>query len=299
MEFIRENGVAKKPFFAYLPYTPPHGNFDIPNNDPAWAIYKDKTWPEPARRYAAMVTMVDRQVGEVLALLKQLGIEQNTLVFFCGDNGGNDYFKSAEHPRGIHLANKHPQTGVEYRGTKGTLYEGGVRVPFIASWPGKIAPGQVSEHLGYFPDILPTIAEVTGAKAPADIDGLSILPELIGEKAAGHAQAKHDYLYWEIGGWTAIRQGNWRAVRPKTAQPWELYDLANDPSESKDLAAAQPAILAKLTELATQAHEPVREGTFASTDRHERDRRAKFGKQDEPEPAKAAPKKTKNKKAAK
>jgi hypothetical protein len=88
-------------------------------------------------------------------------------------------------------------------------------------------------------------------------------------------------------------------VRPKTAQPWELYDLANDPSESKDLAAAQPAILAKLTELATQAHEPVREGTFASTDRHERDRRAKFGKQDEPEPAKAAPKKTKNKKAAK
>jgi len=299
MKFIRENGVAKKPFFAYLPYTPPHGNFDIPNNDPAWAIYKDKTWPEPARRYAAMVTMVDRQVGEVLALLKQLGIEQHTLVFFCGDNGGNDYFKSAEHPRGIHLANKHPQTGVEYRGTKGTLYEGGVRVPFIASWPGKIAPGQVSEHLGYFPDILPTIAEVTGAKAPADIDGLSILPELIGEKAAGHAQAKHDYLYWEIGGWTAIRQGNWRAVRPKAAQPWELYDLANDPSESKDLAAAQPAILAKLTELATQAHEPVREGTFASTDRHERDRRAKFGKQDEPEPAKAAPKKTNNKKAAK
>jgi arylsulfatase A-like enzyme len=299
MKFIRENGAAKKPFFAYLPYTPPHGNFDIPDNDPAWAIYKDKPWSEQARRYAAMVTMVDRQVGDVLALLEELGIEQNTLVFFCGDNGGNDYFKSAEYPRGIHLANKNPQTGVEYRGTKGTLYEGGVRVPFIASWPGKIAPGKVSEHLGYFPDMLPTVAEVTGAKAPADIDGLSIVPELIGEAAAGHKQAVHDYLYWEIGGWTAIRQGDWRAVRPKAAQPWELYDLATDPSESKDLAATQPAVLAKLTELATQAHEPVREGTFVSTDRHERDRRAKFGKQDEPEPAKAAPKTTKNKKAAK
>jgi len=299
MKFIRENGAAKKPFFAYLPYTPPHGNFDIPDNDPAWAIYKDKPWSEQARRYAAMVTLVDRQVGEVLTLLKEVGIEQNTLVFFCGDNGGNDYFKSAEHPRGIHLANKHPRTGVEYRGTKGTLYEGGIRIPFIASWPSKIAPGQVSEYLGCFPDMLPTIAEVTGANAPADIDGLSILPELIGEKSAGRAQTQHEYLYWEIGAWTAIRQGDWRAVRPKAAQPWELYDLSTDPSESKDLSTAQPAVLAKLTELATKAHEPVREGTFASTDRHERDRRAKFGKQDEPEPAKAAPKKSKNKKAAK
>lgn len=298
MKFIRENASAKKPFFAYLPYTPPHGNFDIPDTDPAWAIYKDKPWTEPARRYAAMVTLVDRQVGEVLALLKEQGIDQNTLVIFSGDNGGNDYFKSAEHPRGIHLANKHPQTGVEYRGTKGTLYEGGLRVPFAARWPGKIAPGQVSDHLGYFPDVLPTIAEVTGAKAPADVDGLSIVPELIGEKAAGRQQTSHEYLYWEIGGWTAIRQGNWRAVRPKPNQVWELYDLSADPSESKDLAAEQPAILKRLTELATKAHEPVREGTFASTDLHERDRRAKFGKQDEvTTPAKPAAKKAKNKKA--
>ena len=96
MKFIREN--AKEPFFAYLPYTPPHGNFDIPDSDPAWALYKDKPWPEDARRYAAMVTMVDRQMGEVLALLKELGIEKNTLIFFSGDNGGADYFKSKEYP---------------------------------------------------------------------------------------------------------------------------------------------------------------------------------------------------------
>jgi arylsulfatase A-like enzyme len=280
VKFIREH--SKEPFFAFLPYTPPHGDFNIPDSDPAWALYKDKPWSEDARRYAAMVTMVDRQVGEILALLKELGIDDETLVFFSGDNGGNDYFSSAEHPRGVHAANRNPKTGVEFRGRKGTLYEGGLRIPFIARWPGKITPGRVSEHLGYFPDILPTIAEVTGAKAPADTDGLSILPELIGEAAAGRKQSQHEYLYWEMGGWTAIRQGTWRAVKPNKGPKWELYDLATDPSESKDLANGKPDVLAGLTALAAKAHEPVREGTFASTVRHERDRRAKFGKHDDP-----------------
>jgi arylsulfatase A-like enzyme len=285
MKFIRAN--KDKPFFAYLPYTPPHGNFDIPDSDPTWALYKDKPWDESARRYAAMVTMIDRQVGEILALLKELDIEQKTLVFFSGDNGGNDYFKSDQFPRGVHLANKHPQTGVEYRGKKGTLYEGGLRIPFIARWPGKIAPGTSSQFLGYFPDLLPTIAEITGAKAPADIDGISFVPELFGAGAtARQSQRQHDYLYWELGAWTAIRQGNWRAVRPKAKAAWELYDLASDPSESKNLAGSEPDLLAKLVALAEQAHEPVSTGSFTSTDRHERDRRAKFGKQDEsPGPA--------------
>ena len=279
MTFVREN--SKNPFFAYLPYTPPHGNFNIPNDDPAWAIYKNQPWSEDARRYAAMVTMVDRQVGELMSLLKELGIDNNTLVFFSGDNGANDYFKSAEHPRGVHFGNKNPKTGVEFRGTKGTLYEGGVRIPFAARWPGKIAPGRVSEHLGYFPDMLITVAEVTGAKAPSDVDGVSILPELIGEARAGRKQAQHEYLYWEINGWSAIRQNHWRAVRPKENKPWELYDLSSDPSESKDLAAANPEMLDKLMSLAAKAHEPIREGSFASNDLHQRDRRAKFGKHDQ------------------
>ena len=103
MKFIREH--RDQPFFAYLPYTPPHGNFQVPDSDPAWPLYKDKPWPEPARRYAAMVSMVDRQVGEVLALLKELGLEQTTLVLFSGDNGGNDYFVTPQHPRGVHSAN--------------------------------------------------------------------------------------------------------------------------------------------------------------------------------------------------
>lgn len=283
VEFIRKNARARRPFFAYLPYTPPHGLFNIPDEDPAWPLYQNKPWPEEARRYAAMVTMLDRQVGEILALLRQLGIDDNTLVFFSGDNGGADYFKSSEHPRGVHSANRHPGTGVEYRGRKGNLYEGGLRIPFIARWPGNIQPGSVTDHLGYFPDILPTVAEVTGATAPPDVDGLSLLPTLIGEKAAGHKQAEHEFLYWEIGVWTAIRQGNWRAVKPGRDRAWELYNLSTDPSESNNLASAEPAVLSRLVTLATKAHEPVHEGTFSRTDRHERDRRAKYGKHDDPD----------------
>jgi arylsulfatase A-like enzyme len=126
------------------------------------------------------------------------------------------------------------------------------------------------------------VAEVTGAQAPADVDGLSLLPELVGAKAAGRAQPQHEYLYWEINQSTALRQGSWRAVRPKANAAWELYDLTADPGESKDLAQSNPGMLAKLTALAAKAHEPVREGTFTRTDRHQRDQRAKFGQQDDP-----------------
>jgi arylsulfatase A-like enzyme len=283
VKFIRAN--RNQPFFCYLPFTPPHGLFDIPDNDPAWALYKDKPWPEQAKRYAAMVTMLDRHVGEVLALLKELGLDNNTLIFFSGDNGGADYFTSKESPRGVHSANKNPRTGVEFRGHKGDLYEGGLRIPFLARWPGKIAPGRTSDLLCYFPDLLPTVAEVTGSKAPADTDGISILPELIGETAAGRKQAQHEYLYWEISGQTAVRMGNWKAIQPKKTAVWELYDLSTDISETKDLAKTQPDILVKLQAYATAAHTPAEEGTFSSTDAHERDRAAKFG--DNP-PAKKA-----------
>lgn len=281
IDFIRDS--ADQPFFAYLPYTPPHGIFDIPDDDPAWQQYKDRDWPEQAKRYAAMVTMVDRQVGEVLDLLKELGLEEETLVIFSGDNGGADYFRSKEYPRGFHGANVHPETGTQYRGTKGTLYEGGLRIPFVARWPGKIAAGTESDHLGYFPDILPTFVKAAGGNVPSDVDGISLLPTLLGEQAAGEAQAEHEYLYWEIGRWTAIRKGDWRAVRRGGEDAdWELYNLADDPSESQDLAKRNPAQLRELVRLAESAHEPVVEGTFTSLERHERDRRAKFGRHDDP-----------------
>jgi arylsulfatase A-like enzyme len=278
MQFVRDN--SQQPFFAYLPYTPPHGNFNIPDTDPAWAQYQDQPWPEEARRYAAMVSMLDRQVGEILALLRELGIEKNTLVFFSGDNGGADYFTSETHPRGWHSANKHPQTGAEFRGKKGTLYEGGLRVPFIARWPGRISPTGVSEHLCYFPDLLSTLAEVSGASPPPDVDGISIWPTLVGERAAGRTQQEHPYLYWEIAKATAIRHGNWRAVRPQANGSWQLFDLATDPSESSNVANAHPEIVSKLNAMAIEAHLPAIEGTFSRTDRHERDRRAKTGEHD-------------------
>ncbi|MCA9143309.1 MAG: sulfatase-like hydrolase/transferase [Planctomycetaceae bacterium] len=275
-QFIRDH--KDEPFFCYMPITPPHGLFNIPDDDPAWAIYKDKPWNEQARRYAAMVSMVDRQVGEVLALLKELELEENTLVFFCGDNGGNDYFTDAEHHRGIHGANLNPLTKDEFRGRKGMLYEGGLRIPMIARWPGKILPGKVSDLLWYFPDVMPTVAELAGATTPNDIDGMSIVPELLGEEVAGRKQTQHDYLYWEIGPQTAVRMGSWKAVRPKSNGPWELYDLAKDISESMNVADSQPDVLKQLVDYAAKAHTPAVEGTFHDPDLHERDRQAKFGK---------------------
>lgn len=274
-KFIRDN--KDQPFFCYMPITPPHGIFDIPDADPAWAIYKDKNWPEQAKRYAAMVTMVDRQVGEVIDLLKELSLDKNTIVFFCGDNGGNDYFKDKDHPRGFHGANVNPHTGVEFRGTKGTLYEGGLRIPMTVRWPGTIKPGQTSDLLWYFPDVLPTVAELTGAKAPDDVDGMSILPELIGEEAAGRKQSSHEYLYWEIGTQVAIRMENWKAIQPGAKRGWELYDLSKDLSEADNIADEHPNVLTQLRLLAADAHEPAEEGVFFDREIHERDRRAKYG----------------------
>ena len=134
-----------------------------------------------------------------------------------------------------------------------------------------------------FPTCSPRSLSSPAPSAPEDIDGISFLPELIGADTAGHPQAEHDYLYWEIGDWIAIRKQNWRAVKPAKSDSWELYDLDNDPSESNDLSKQHPDKLSELIALAKEAHEPVREGTFETTVRHERDRRAKFGRQDESE----------------
>jgi arylsulfatase A-like enzyme len=219
--------------------------------------------------------MLDRHVGEILNLIQELGLEQNTVVFFSGDNGGKDLFATKDHPRGLFSSNKDPHGSTEFRGSKGTLYEGGLRVPFTVSWPGHIPAGQTSEHLGYFPDILPTIADLTMSETPTGMDGLSFAPELLGESVAGQSQAKHDYLYWEHNQWTAIRQSEWRAVKPGKAEAWELYYVATDTAESKDLAKDQPDKLATLIALANAARSPVGKGTYTNTVRHERDRKAK------------------------
>jgi arylsulfatase A-like enzyme len=281
LEFIREN--KDKPFFCYLPITPPHGMYDIPADDPAWELYRDDKWvqdpdvSQDAKNYAAMVTMVDRNVGQVLDLLKELELDDNTIVFFTGDNGGHDRFRSPDHPRGYFGPNVDPKTGVEFRGGKGNLYEGGLRIPFIVRWPGKIEAGRVSDLLFYQPDVLPTLAELTGAKPPADIDGLSILPELIGVEAAGREQQQHEFLYFEFGRQVAVRTEQWKAIQPKTDAAWELYNLNTDVSETTNVADAHPDVLARLKSWAEQSHVPVQPGTFQDRTRHERDRKAKWG----------------------
>ena len=284
LDFIRNN--KDGPFFAYFPITPPHGMYDIPANDPAWEQYAGEKWiNDPAidqdtKNYAAMVSMVDNDVQNILDLLRELGVESDTIVFFTGDNGGQDRFKSEEYPRGFYGPNVDPGTGLEFRGGKGNLYEGGLKIPYIVRWPGKISPGQVSDLLMYHPDVFPTLAELAGARIPAEVDGISFLPTLTG----GH-QKLHPYLYWEYKSQVAVRMGKWKAVSTtRRDQPeWELFDLSTDISEERNLADQHPGILEKLKAYALEAHEEVRPGTFRSRVRHERDREAKWG--DMPRPS--------------
>jgi arylsulfatase A-like enzyme len=291
LEFIREN--KDQPFFAYFPITPPHGMYDIPASDPAWEQYANDDWmrdpnvSSEIKNYAAMVTMVDNNLGTILHFLKELQLEENTIVFFTGDNGGQDRFKSKEHPRGFFGPNVNPQTGVEFRGGKGNLYEGGLRIPFVVRWPGKIKAGQVSDHLFYQPDILPTLAELTGTNPPDDIDGISILPTLLGTEADCCKPVTHDYLYWEFGQQTAVRVNHWKAIQPRKDKPWELYDLSKDVSETTSVADQHPEMLARMKKYAEEAHEPVSAGTYLDPKRtlHEADRRAKWGTaKDQPTP---------------
>ena len=281
LKFIREN--KDKPFFCYLPVTPPHGMYDIPKDDPAWRRYKGEKWIEDdkisqdVKNYAAMVTMVDDNLGQVLELLRELKLEDDTIVFFTGDNGGQDRFRSKERPRGFFGPNVNPRTKVEFRGGKGNLYEGGLRIPYLVRWPGKIKAGQVSDLIFYQPDVLPTLAELCQGKAPDDVDGISILPTLLGEKAVGHKQEKRDMLYWEFGSQVAVRKGQWKAIQPGKGRPWELYDLDQDVSETTSVADEHPKILAEMKAFAVASHEPIRAGTFTTRERHERDRQAKWG----------------------
>ena len=254
LRFIRDN--HDRPFFCYLPYTPPHGRWAMPDHDPSWLEYKDmklggrvEARSTDANMYAAMVHLADRQLGEVLALLQELGIEDNTIVVFSGDNGGMAYFKDAEHPRGVFEPNS-----TVYRGGKRELLEGGLRVPYIVRWPGKVAAGAVTDHLCYFPDVMPTLAEACGAETPADIDGVSFLQTLLGEGV----QEQHEFLYWEYSGQTAVRQDKWKAYKRGPKAAWRLFDLEADSYETNDLAASHPEKLRELIAFASGARtEPV------------------------------------------
>ena len=279
LNFIRKN--KDKKFFAYFPITPPHGMYDIPKDDHAWDLYEGEEWiknsdiPQDVKNYAAMVSLVDRNVGQILDLLKELNLDENTIVFFTGDNGGQDRFRSKDKPRGFFGPNVNPKNGVEFRGGKGNLYEGGLKIPFIVRWPEVIKAGSVSDHIFYQPDVFPTLAEIANSKVPDDLDGVSFLPALLGKN-----QKAHDFLYWEFGNQVAVRLDNWKGILNRKSKEWALYDLNNDVSEKNDMASGNKGILEKIKKIAVREHTPPNPGTYTDRTLHERDRWAKWGDSD-------------------
>lgn len=253
------------PFFIYLAFTTPHANneagkagMEVPDYGP----YAKTDWPEPQKGHAAMISRMDADIGRLLKRLKEMGEEKNTLIFFSSDNGphregGNDPdFNDSNGP---------------LKGIKRDLTDGGIRVPFIARWPGKIAAGSMSNFVGGFQDIMPTLSDLTGTskEVPKDIDGFSILPTLLSEPSK---QQQHDYLYWAFyegnRAGQAVRMGRYKAIEQPKGSPIRLYDLSHDIGEEKDLAAEQPELVAKAKVAMTEANRPSEKWKFpANTNR--------------------------------
>ncbi len=256
LQFIDDN--QDSPFFLYYAMNVPHTNNEggrPPQSDgmevPDYGEFADESWPNPEKGFASMIRNLDRDIGRVLDRLKQYGIAENTLVIFSSDNG--------PHQEGGHQMEFFDSNG-ELRGMKRDLYEGGVRVPTIAWWPGTIAPGTETNHLSGFQDILPTFVELAGADPAPRTDGISFLPTLIG---AGE-QEEHHHLYWEFleqGGKRAILTNEgWKLVQLNTQRPdetvTELYQIEEDPAEEKDLFEDHPDKVRQLLELLEQSHTP-------------------------------------------
>ncbi len=272
LNFIEVN--KDKPFFAYVPFVLPHaeivapegailnkykGKFEeIPHtvdSDNYTSDYGPNLVPKhycpqetPHAAFAAMVEILDIYVGQIIAKVNELGIADNTIIMFASDNGPHD--EGGADPEFFN-------SGGGLKGIKRDLYEGGIRSPFIVSWPGKIKAGTVSNHISAFWDVMPTFAEVAGVETPIQSDGISFLPTLLDK----NAQKQHDYLYWEFhrkGGRKAIRKGKWKGVAynilKKDKATFELFNLDVDPSESNNLASQYPEIVSELQTLIKSAH---------------------------------------------
>ena len=247
--FIRAH--ADDPFFCFLPITVPHANNEAGKEGmevPDYGEYAEKDWRDPEKGYAAMVTNIDAEVGSILELLRELDLEEDTLVLFTSDNGS--------HSEGGYNPNFFDSNG-PLRGNKRSLHDGGIRVPLIARWPGKVPAGVVTDHISYFGDFFETAAELAGAETSEGLDSISMLPELFGNPAE---QRDHGHLYWEFHEWKgaeAIRFGKWKAIRnPIHSGDVVLYDLEADIGEWKDLAADMPEVAAKAAALMAEAHTP-------------------------------------------
>ncbi len=261
LAFIREQ--SDRPFFCYLPVTIPHAAMQVPAEYSApfrqkWPQFEDRIGRyagtevrNPIAAFAGMMVKLDEGVGQVLALLEELGIDEQTVVMFSSDNGPHvvgghdpDFFRSAG----------------PFRGYKRDLTEGGIRVPLIVRWPGRVPAGTESALISAHWDFLPTACALAGIDPPGQIDGLSMLPTLLGQ---ADEQAHHEYLYWEFhrqGGKRAVRWGDWKAIQEELHRdpdsPIRLYHLEEDPGEQHDRAPAHPAIIARVREIFAEAHEP-------------------------------------------
>lgn len=263
--FIREN--RNGPFFCFLSLSIPHHEFAVPEESLRQFSGKFEERPlefrwregyanpkEPKATMAGMISHMDQGVGEVVNLLEELHLRESTLILFASDNGAGDYrlaepeFFKANGP---------------LRGFKGSLYEGGIRVPAIASWPGKIEPDSESDLIWYFADLLPTFGELADASdtVPKDCDGLSLIPTWIGEEAAARPQETREFLYWETGPEKnlarAVRLGNLKGIWPAPEKPIEIYDLSVDLAERNNLAAANPEIVEIVRDILVREHVPA------------------------------------------
>lgn len=248
-----------RPFFLHVCYTIPHANNEVGRDTgngmdvPSDAPYTTRDWPQPEKNFAAMITRMDRDVGRLMDQLKKMGVDRNTLVLFTSDNG--------PHKEGGHSPDFFRSSG-PLRGIKRDLTDGGIRVPMIARWPDRVKAGVASDQVWAFWDFLPTACELAGVAAPAGIDGISMAPAL-----TGRPQRSHEYLYWEFherGFDQGVRMGDWKGIRKGRREPIELYDVASDLGETRNVAAQHPQIVARIArimeEARTESNEfPVRE----------------------------------------
>lgn len=267
-EFIRTNAENNQPFFCYIPTAVPHAAMHAPKElhakwrkrlpefDKKIGKYGARGEPcpdvvNPIAGFAAMMENLDNEVGELLAVIEELGIDRNTVVMFASDNGA--------HKEGGHDPNYWNSTG-GLRGHKRDMHEGGIRSPFVVRWPDVVQAGTTTDHLSGFQDMLPTVAELVGQPVPTGRDGISFVPTLRGD---ADSQDEHDYLYFEFCSGQkqsivsrAVRKGDWKAFVKKDG-PVELYDLANDPYETKDIAKTHSQVTEKMKSIMKQAHTPL------------------------------------------
>ena len=263
LSFVDRN--RTRPFFLYVPFTIPHAELEAPAD--AYAPYLDASGrsvfpetpypgqhygpqPMPHATYAAMVTRMDRDVGRILDRLREHGLDENTIVFFTSDNGPS--IEGGSDPEFF-------DSNGPLRGVKRDVYEGGIRVPMIVRWPGRVPAGRSSDHVWAMWDVLPTLTRLSGARTPAALDGLDMSSALFGSGAA----PRHEHLYWEFheqGGKQAVRRADWKGVRLNAIAnpdaPLELYDLASDLGETRNVASAHPEIVREMERIMAREHIP-------------------------------------------